>query len=357
MYASITDPEGGFLKDSWKQFEKCTGITISYTGDKEFETAIKTKVEGGNAPDIAIFPQPGLVKTYAEAGKLKPASQAVFAETKANWNADWVSYGSPDGVFFAAPLGANAKSLVWYSPKAFKKAGYAVPTTWDEMIALSDKIVASGQKPWCAGIESGTATGWVATDWMEEVMLRMYGPDVYDQWVQHKIPFNDQKVQDVIAKVGTILKNPKYVNAGIGDVKSIATTAFAKAGLPIEKGKCWMHQQASFYGANWDKGYTVAPDGDLFAFYEPTISDKFGNSALPGQCRMGVLAGQGAPRLGFGQQECQPQCVHRPGGCAVGEAADRPAGNLPLRRFGRHAELRRCRYVLDPDDGLDSGSE
>jgi alpha-glucoside transport system substrate-binding protein len=276
MYASITDPEGGFLKDSWKQFEKCTGITISYTGDKEFETAIKTKVEGGNAPDIAIFPQPGLVKTYAEAGKLKPASQAVFAETKANWNADWVSYGSPDGVFFAAPMGANAKSLVWYSPKAFKKAGYVVPTTWDEMIALSDKIVASGQKPWCAGIESGTATGWVATDWMEEVMLRMYGPDVYDQWVQHKIPFNDQKVQDVIAKVGTILKNPKYVNAGIGDVKSIATTAFAKAGLPIEKGKCWMHQQASFYGANWDKGYTVAPDGDLFAFYEPTISDKFG---------------------------------------------------------------------------------
>jgi alpha-glucoside transport system substrate-binding protein len=276
MYASITDPEGGFLQTSWKDFERCTGITIQYTGDKEFETAIKTKVEGGNAPDIAIFPQPGLVKTYAEAGKLKPASKAVFAETQANWNKDWVSYGSPDGVFFAAPMGANAKSLVWYSPKAFKKAGYTVPTTWDEMIALSDKIVASGQKPWCAGIESGTATGWVATDWMEEVMLRMYGPDVYDQWVLHKIPFNDPKVQAVLAKVGTILKNPKYVNAGIGDVKSIATTAFAKAGLPIEKGTCWMHQQASFYGANWDKGYTIGPDGDIFAFYEPTISTQFG---------------------------------------------------------------------------------
>src|SRR5947207_6866100 len=111
---------------------------------------------------------------------------------------------------------------------------------------------------------------------MEELMLRMHGPDVYDQWVTHKIPFNDPQVADVLAKVGEIVKNPKYVNAGIGDVKSIATTAFAKAGLPIEKGKCSFHAQASFYAANWDKGIKVGPDGDVFAFYEPTVSDKFG---------------------------------------------------------------------------------
>lgn len=279
MYASITDPEGGYLEDSWKQFEKCTGITIQYTGDKEFETQLKTKVAGGNAPDIAIIPQPGLLQTFATAGKLKPASQAVTDEAKANWVKDWISYGSVDGIFFAAPMGANLKSLVWYSPKMFAKAGYTVPKTWDEMVALSDKIAATGQKPWCAGIESGTATGWTATDWMEEVMLRMYGPDVYDQWVSHKIPFNDQKVQDVLAAVGKIWKNPKYVNAGIGDVKSIATTAFAKAGLPIEKQKCWMHQQANFYGANWDKGYTIGPDAtdDIYAFYEPPMNTNFGN--------------------------------------------------------------------------------
>jgi alpha-glucoside transport system substrate-binding protein len=276
IYASITDPEGGYLEDSWKTFEKCTGIKIQYTGDKEFETALKTKVEGGNAPDVAIIPQPGLLQTFATGGKLKPASQAVYDEAKANWSKDWISYGTVDSIFFAAPLGANAKSFIWYSPKVFKAKGYTVPTTWDEMIALSDKIVAAGDKPWCAGIESGAATGWPTTDWMEEVMLRMYGPDVYDQWVQHKIPFNDPKVAAVLAKVGTILKNPKYVNAGIGDVKSIATTSFQKAGLPIEKGKCYMHAQASFYAANWDKGIKVGPDGDVYAFYEPTISDQFG---------------------------------------------------------------------------------
>jgi alpha-glucoside transport system substrate-binding protein len=276
MYASITDPEGGYLEQSWKQFEKCTGVTIKYTGDKEFETALKTKVEGGNAPDIAIIPQPGLLQTFATAGKLKPATDAVTKEATANWTKDWISYGTVDGVYFAAPMGANLKSLVWYSPKSFAKNHYTVPTTWDDMLALSDKMAADGNKPWCVGIESGTATGWPLTDWMEEVMLRMYGPDVYDQWVNHDIPFNDQKVQDVLAAVGKIVKNSKYTNAGIGDVRSIATTAFQKGGLPIEKGKCQLHAQASFYASNWDKGYTVAENGDLYAFYEPTMNDKFG---------------------------------------------------------------------------------
>jgi len=276
MYASITDPEGSYLEQSWKQFEQCTGITIKYTGDKEFETNLKTKVQGGNAPDIALIPQPGLLQNFAVSGSLKPASQAVTAEAEKNWTKDWITYGTVSDVFFSAPMGANLKSLIWYSPKFFKQYGYTPPTTWADLLTLSDKMAADGHKPWCVGIESGTATGWPLTDWMEEVMLREYGPDVYDQWTAHKIPFNDPKVQNVLKIVGEIVKNPKYVNAGIGDVKSIATTAFQKGGLPVEKGKCMMHQQASFYASNWDKGYTISKDGDLYAFYEPTRNDKFG---------------------------------------------------------------------------------
>ena len=107
-------------------------------------------------------------------------------------------------------------------------------------------------------------------------MLRLNGPQVYDDWVNHKIKFNDPKVLAALKMVAAIWKNPAYVNAGIGDVKSIATTAFAKAGLPIEKGTCYLHQQASFYGSNWDPGYTISSTGDIYAFYEPTMNDKFG---------------------------------------------------------------------------------
>jgi alpha-glucoside transport system substrate-binding protein len=290
VYSSITDPEGASLQKSWTQFEKCTGITVKYTADKDFESAVKTKVQGGNAPDLAIFPQPGLLQTFATSGKLKPASDAVTKAAESNWTKDWIGYATVDGLYFGAPMGANAKSLIWYSPKSFAKNGYTVPTTWDEMLTLSDKMAADGNKPWCVGIESGTATGWPLTDWMEEVMMRLHGPEVYDNWVNHKIPFNDPQVADVLKMVGDIVKNPKYVNAGVGDVKSIATTPFQKGGLPIEKGKCQLHAQASFYASNWDKGYTVSPTGDLFAFYEPPISDKFGKPVEGGGEFVGAFA-------------------------------------------------------------------
>ena len=277
IYTSITAPEIDYHINAIKPFEQCTGITVKYQPSKEFEAALKTKVEGNNAPDLAIFPQPGLLQTFATSGDLKQATDAVTTEAEKNWDPGWIKYGTVDGLYFGAPLGANLKSLVWYSPKYFKQWGYTVPKTWDDMIALMDKAAADGHKPVCAGIESGDATGWPATDWMEEVMLRKYGPDVYDQWINHTIPFNDPKVLDVLKTVGGILKNPKYVNAGIGDVKSIATTAFQAGGLPIENGKCVLHFQANFYAANWDKGTTVSPTGDVYAFYEPTMSDKFGN--------------------------------------------------------------------------------
>ncbi|MDT4941148.1 MAG: alpha-glucoside transport system substrate-binding protein [Pseudonocardiales bacterium] len=276
IYTSITEPEIGYHIKSVKQFEKCTGIDVQYQPSKEFEAALKTKVDGGNAPDLAIFPQPGLLQTFAKSGDLKLASDALTTEAEANWVPSWVGYGSVLNHFFGAPLGANLKSLIWYSPKYFKQWGYTIPTTWDELIAASDKAAADGHKPWCLGIESGDATGWVLTDWMEEVMLRKYGPDVYDQWTQHKIPFNDPKVLDVLQTVGSIVKNTHYVNAGIGDVKSIATTPFQEGGLPVAKGDCVFHAQANFYAANWPAGTKVAEDGDVFAFYEPTMSEDFG---------------------------------------------------------------------------------
>jgi alpha-glucoside transport system substrate-binding protein len=282
IYTSITNPELQYHIDAIKPFEQCTGITVQYQGTKDFEGQLKPKVQGGNAPDIALFPQPGLLQTFATSGSLKPATDAYTKEAEQNWVSSWIGYGTVDGVFFGAPLGANLKSLIWYSPKYFKQYGYSVPTTWADLKKLSDKMVSDGHKPWCVGIESGDATGWPLTDWMEEVMLRMYGPTVYDQWEQHKIPFNDPKVLNVLKEVGSIVKNPKYVNAGIGDVKSIATTAFQKGGLPIETGKCMLHAQANFYAANWDKGTKVAQDGDVFAFYEPTMSDKFGKVAEVG---------------------------------------------------------------------------
>ena len=268
MFASILSPESDSLMKSWSEFETCTGIKISYVGANDFESQLPVKVSGGTAPDLAIIPQPGLLQRMVKTGKVaKPPAQTVTNEGK--WNAAWKSYGTVDGQFYAAPMSANMKSLVWYSPKAFKAANYTVPKTWDDLVKLSDQIAASGKKPWCGGIGSGTATGWPATDWLEEIVLGKYGGDVYDKWVSHQIKFSDKEITDAMGTLAGWMQNPKWVNGGFGDVKTIATTTFQDAGKPILTSNCFMLQQASFYGAQWPKGTDVSENGDAFAFYLP----------------------------------------------------------------------------------------
>src|SRR3954447_1589150 len=284
LYTSIVAPEDQQQIDSYKPFEQCTGAKIKYEGSKEFEAQLPVRVKGGNAPDIAIIPQPGLLKTLVATGKVVKAPDSVAKNVDEFFGKDWKGYGTVDGTFYAAPLGANVKSYVWYSPSAFADKGYQVPQNFDELMTLTQKITADNGKgsAWCAGIGSGDATGWPATDWLEDVLLRTAGPEVYDKWVNHEIPFNDPQIVQALDTVGGILKNPDYVNAGLGEVQSIASTEFGDAGLPILDGSCWMHRQASFYQANWPEGTKVAEDGDVFAFPLPPIGSEGAAPVLGG---------------------------------------------------------------------------
>ncbi|WP_049653103.1 ABC transporter substrate-binding protein [Kitasatospora sp. MY 5-36] len=292
MFASILSPESDNLEKSWAEFSKCTGIRISYEGSNDFESQLPVRVSGGNAPDFAIIPQPGLLAQMVKSGKVvKPPAQTVANQDK--WSPIWKMYGSVNGTYYAAPMSANMKSLVWYSPKAFTAAGYDVPKTWTDLMALSDRIAkAGGAKPWCGGIASGTATGWPATDWLEEVVLGSYGGEVYDQWVGHQVKFSDQKITTAMKTVADWMQNPAWVNAGFGDVKSIATTTFQDAGTPILSGKCLMLQQASFYEAQWPKGTKVGPDGDVFAFHLPAVNPSVANPVEGGGEFLAAFSGR-----------------------------------------------------------------
>ncbi|MDR1711522.1 MAG: ABC transporter substrate-binding protein [Propionibacteriaceae bacterium] len=276
VYATFIDQEGSEYESSWAQFAECTGAEIAYEGSRDFEAQLPVRVEAGAAPDIAILPQPGLLRTVAATGKVKPAPAAVAANVDKYWSASWKAYGTVDGTFYAAPLGASAKSFVWYSPAMFADAGYTIPTTWDELTALTEKIAADGKaKPWCVGIESGTATGWPATDWVEDAVLRFAGGDNYDKWISHEIPFNDPSILESLTQMGKLIHDEKYVNAGIGDVQSIAAEPWTDAGYPIVDGQCYLHRAASFYQTNWttlDESLVVGEDGDVWAFPLPGLT-------------------------------------------------------------------------------------
>jgi alpha-glucoside transport system substrate-binding protein len=279
MFGSILSPESDSLNKSWAEFQKCTGITIKYEGSNDFESQLPVRVQGGTAPDLAIVPQPGLLTQMVGTGAVKKPPAGVVANEDKYWSKVWKQYGSVNGTFYAAPQSANMKSFVWYSPSAFSKAGYTVPTTWADLMALSDKIAKDHpeSKPWCGGIGSGTATGWPATDWLEEVVLGKYGGDVYDKWISHEIKFSDPQIKGAMQTVASWMLNPAYVNGGFGNVKTIATTTFQDAGKPILTGKCWMLQQASFYAAQWPKGTTVGPNGQVFAFKLPAVDPSITN--------------------------------------------------------------------------------
>ncbi len=281
IYSTITPPEDQSHIDSYVGFEECTGVDVKYESSDEFEAQLQVRIQGGNPPDIAYLPQPGLLQTIVrDSGAPVPAPEGVEANVDEYFSPDWKEYGTVDGTFYAAPVGSNVKSFVWYSPTAFEANGYEIPETWDDLVALSDEIVDNGGVPWCQGIASGDATGWPATDFIEDILLRTAGPEVYDQWYTHEIPFNDPQIVDAVNQAGEILKNPDYVNGGFGDVSSIATTDVNQAGLPILQEQCYLHRAASFYAPNWPEGTDIAEDGDVYAFYLPPINEEHGNPVL-----------------------------------------------------------------------------
>lgn len=265
------DPSVAAINQTLKAWGETQGLDITFAGDADWETNINTQVQGGNAPDIGIFPQPGKLADFARAGSIKPLDDNVNAALAEFWSTDYSDYAKVDGVQYGVPVKTDLKSLVWYQPQAFTDAGYEVPETFDEFTALVDEIAAAGgPKPLCVGIESGGATGWTFTDWVEETVLRQNGGDFYDQWVSHEVPFDDPKVVTAMQTVLDLWADENvYADGG-----NIAATAFQANAQPLVDGKCFMHRQASFYSGFFPEGTKFADGsaGAIDVFYFPDIN-------------------------------------------------------------------------------------
>lgn len=201
-----------------KIFNEKSGYNVVYTGSPDFEVQIQVETQAGTPPDIAALPQPGTMKRFADAGYLKPLPSDVVSAIDANYAPVWKDLGSHKGQVYGIFHRVNAKSFVWYNKKEWAKRGYTIPKTWDELKKLEDKMVSDGIAPWSIGFESAAATGWVGTDWMEDMMLRTAGPDVYDKWVNHEIAFNDPAVLKALNYCGEVFLNKKYVLGGPNNI-------------------------------------------------------------------------------------------------------------------------------------------
>ncbi|HRK41589.1 MAG TPA: ABC transporter substrate-binding protein [Gemmobacter sp.] len=253
-------------------FTAASGVKVNYSSSEGYEQQIQVDIQAGSPPDIAILPQPGLIGELAAKGYLTPLGDETKAWLEENYaaGADWAKLGiykGKDGAeaLYAFPYKADVKSLVWYSPDNFADAGYDVPKTMAELKALTEQIVADGGTPWCIGLGSGGATGWPATDWVEDLMLRTQSPETYDKWVSHQIPFSDPAVVGAIEEFGWFAKNDKFVAGGAA---AVAATDFRDSpkGLFASPPQCYMHRQASFIPSFFPEGTVVGEDADFFYF-------------------------------------------------------------------------------------------
>jgi alpha-glucoside transport system substrate-binding protein len=267
-----SEEEAGALQDALNVLAERTGIQITYTGDADWEANINIQVEGGSPPDISIFPQPGKLAEFGEEGFVLPVPGDVLAVSQDNWDDSWIAFGNSNGTQYGVPVKADLKSLVWYQPARFDEFGYEIPETLDELLALTDQMIADGNTPWCIGIESGQATGWPFTDWVEDLVLRVHGPDVYDQWVTNDVAFDDDRIVGIMEWVDDLWNTEGAVYASGG---SIAATSFQDNGEPLVNGQCFMHRQASFFASFFPEGTPAADgsEGAIDVFYFPGTGD------------------------------------------------------------------------------------
>jgi alpha-glucoside transport system substrate-binding protein len=167
---------------------------------------------------------------------------------------------------------------VFYSPAQFAKWGLFVPKTWDQLLTLTADIHSKTRvAPWCVGFSDGAESGADGANWVADMVLRRDGPKVYDEWVNHQIPFTDPRIATAFDDVSMVLMNPNYVNGGIGGVASINSTTTPRVASALESGQCALtYQPSSFVNqltdANGNQA-SIKPGGDYWAFPLPPITE------------------------------------------------------------------------------------
>ena len=284
---------GGTEQDAFfamvKPWEDQTGAKVKYTGTRDLNTVLTTGVASGVLPDLAGLPGPGQMVEWADSlidlgGVLDTATYT--SETAA----PLVELGTVNGKLVGVFIKTAVKGLIWYSPKLHDYAA-SPPKTWDDLTSQAAANKGNAESTWCVGLESGAASGWPGTDWIEDIVLRTAGPQKYDDWWAGKLKWSSPEIKGAFEEFG------KVVADAYGGSNTVLTTNFEKGGDPLftDPPGCEFHHQASFItglgafkeaksGTDYnffpfpdiDPQYTGAVEGagDLFGMFHDTPEAK-----------------------------------------------------------------------------------
>lgn len=282
IFGAFGGDEKAAFEASLVEFQKKSGITVEYSNSDNFTTLIKTKLRSGDTPDIALYPQPGGLLEAAAEKKVQPIDTYLdFDSINSTLVPGFLDAARYNGRVYGAPMRMAVKSIVWY-PESYKKLG--LPTSAESIQGLTqitDQIKATGVTPWCIGMGSGTATGWVGTDWIEELVLRMYGPDVYDQWTKHQIPFNDERIVKAFEEFGKIALAEGNT---FGGAQGVISTEFGTTMNPAFEAqpKCYFMRQGNFIASMFPEEVKSNLDQAVGTFAFPTYEGGYAGQPMLG---------------------------------------------------------------------------
>lgn len=280
LFGAPTGVEGDALAGFVDVYNEQTASSITYRGSDGFEDELRIAVDGGDPPEVAFTPQPASICAFADEGALVSLEEMGFdiAEMEENHSKYWMDLGlCEDGQHYGIPWFPNFKSIVFYHQPTFEENGYEVPETYEDLIALSQQMVDDGQTPWCFGFESGGATGWPGTDWIEDIFVRLHGSEAYAQWYNHEIPFNDPMVVEAFDTFGEIFFGEGFVLGGPSNVPGIN---FNDSPGPLfqDPPGCAMLKQGSFISNVFvdQPDYEDGEESEIAVFPFPTIDGQTG---------------------------------------------------------------------------------
>jgi alpha-glucoside transport system substrate-binding protein len=339
-------------------WEEQTGGAMAFSGTRDLIAVLTARVAAGNPPDVAILPNPGQMVELAKEGKLVALDSSLdMDKINQQYAQVWIDLGTVDGNLYGIFMKADSKSTIWYSPKNFDANGWEVPNTWDEMIALSDRIVSEGMNPWSVAVESAEASGWPATDWIGEILLHESGGDAYDQWVNHEIPWTDSRIKSAWEKFGQVVLTNDYVLGGA--TTALATHFIDGSYLPFEDPpRAAMYYLGAFMQAFISEQFPELVAGEDYAFFSfPIINPQYAG-AITGGANVVVLFNDNPTTRSFveylASAEAQQIWVERGGFTSINNEVSLDAYTNPLARLAAEQLIGATVFRFDADDNMPS---
>jgi len=283
---SILATWGGDEEAGFRDVLNASGVPYSYEGNRDSTVVLKSRVAANNAPDIAFLPRPGEVAAYARQGAIVPLNQGQSDDMlpssllNANYGKAWIDLGTVDGKFYGLIAKANSKSTFWYRPASFRAMGWKTPDTWDDFIALEDKMIAAGKTP----LAVGDRDGWPMTDWFENIYVRTAGPDLYMKLhVTHEVKWTDDSVVNAVQKLIQAFtpEDKKLAGGAEGALSTGFIDAFNSILKPSPAAE--MYYEGGFMSSFAEQNFPKLKGGTDYDFFTwPSIDAQYGKPIMGG---------------------------------------------------------------------------